>query len=162
MAFFLCALGGHITNTRGNCAWNPSSGDQVFAYAGNQQVVNGTAGPTFYTYIHDLTSGKACSYHKTLNPPHTGREYYADNFAERPACASDCLYSLPKFTNFIFYLCYMKDSTTGCYPYYNSGHGFGSYMYNGGTRETTTKPMIQYSGSDIGRFEEDWNSSSGT
>ena len=157
---------------------NLSTGDDIVASVGSQAVINGTSGKAFYTFLEDDTSAKACNYPYNTSlsgvcltrgtSPEAckiaGHEYYADYFAERPACGSSCGYfQLPDFTSFYFYECEMLNSSTGSYPYYNDGYGIGSVMSNNGTVNTSTGSMSETGGSvHYGYFQESWVSSVNT
>jgi hypothetical protein len=149
------------------CAYSSANaGDTVTAQVGSQEVINGTTGNTYYTILYDFTVGnRACEHAFTFHPHKSGhgtygKEYYADNFAERPQYGNN-YDNLPKFTNLQFYNIGMSCESCGAYPNYNSGYGFGSYLYNNGYQDTTTKPMYENSGSTLGHFYVDWNSSEG-
>jgi len=115
----------------------------------------------------DWSFGKACS-HAFVGEVHT--EYYADFFAERPQWGSSHYFALPKFDTFDFYDVGMGagGSSSGAYPNYNRGYGFGSYMYNQWVgnnhyyQDTSVGTMYENSGSTYGYFSETWDSSAGT
>jgi len=143
----------------------PQPGDEMTGQVGSQEIINGTSGNTYYTILTDWNVGYSCERAYTFSNHHGtyGKEYFADFFAERPQCGSTCYFALPQFSNFEFFDVGMVNEATGAYTYYNFGYGFGSYMFNSQTQDTTTKPMIENSGgSTYGYFYEDWNSSAGT
>lgn len=141
--------------------YSDSVGDEMIA------TVYSSGGNTYHTDIQDVSTSTACSWSDHLNTAQvderaSAKEYYADYFVERPQVGNaSSWYALPKFVNFTFSNLAMISSTTGTYPYYNNGYGFGSFMYNSGTN-ALNDATVENSGTTYGHFDEDYVTSSGT
>ena len=151
-----------LVNDYRYCSGSMSVNDSITAQVGSQYYFNGTSGSTYYSILTDWQYSWICSHPFSNGEVHP--EYYASFFAERPQVGGNAFNALPKFHTFTFYNVGMATgrSEFGAYPYYDSGYGFGSYIYNGGTTDTTTGSMSENSGSTFGYFSEYWVSSYGT
>jgi len=144
-----CNFGGH----------SGSIGDSMTGEAGTDSQVEGS-GSNYATILVDWTcgTGSACSNSDYPAGTEVHTEYYADYMAERITTGAGFPVALPDFSTTYFSNLEMGTGTSQqLNPYYNYNNGWGSgmYMYNDGTRLTTTSSMSSVGG-DV---NEAWDSS---
>jgi hypothetical protein len=135
-----------------------TAGDQMYGDVQNQYAHDFTTGNNYYITLTDFNANWACV--PSTNPQSVSfTPHYAAFIAERV----NPFYHLAQFPDFSFLNCALFiNNLDGVYPEYNSGYGFGAYMYSNFYQETSTGVMTPNPGSNYASFPISWLSSSGS